>query len=236
MIKYINVESIIHKINPIVKYLFELIIILMIPFMDLKSYIVLFLVLIVTVFFSNVGMLYFHRKLTFIFYLLIFLILTSFLFPIFTLSNALLISFRIYLMFGIIIIIVMTTRLSSLIKFFNILFSKVLSKEHTRKLTFIILLIIKFIPLLLIEVDHLMLSFKTRGMYFNQGSVKKRIKFINLFITSFIERIESLIDEFDLIIHAKNIEFNNMDNLKSTQGIKIIDIFVIILLFVIMLI
>jgi energy-coupling factor transport system permease protein len=178
MIKYINIESVIHRINPIVKYLFEIIIILMIPFMDLKNYGLLFLVLILTVFLSNVGLVYFHRKLLFILYILIFLIISSILIPVLTITDALLIGLRIYLMFSIIIIIVMTTRLSSLIKFFNVFFSKFLTKDHSKKLTFIVLLIIKFIPLLLLEVDHLMLSFNTRGIYFNQGSIKKRIKFI----------------------------------------------------------
>lgn len=230
MIKYINVDSIIHKINPIIKYLFELIVILMIPFMDVKSYLVVFVVLIITVFLSKVGFFYFHRKLLFVLYIMMMLLLISLIIPGFTMTLAILIGFRIYLMFGIIIIVVMTTRLSSLIKFFNVIFRKFLSVDNTRKLTFIVLLIIKFIPLLMLEVDHLMLSFNTRGVHFNQGSIKKRVKFIQVFTLSFIERIENLIDEFDLIVHAKNVGFNNMDHLKVSHQIKLIDIFVIIVL------
>ncbi len=216
---YLNHNSILHRINPILKYGFLIIWFMTIPFLTIEQNLVQMIIIQIFVFLGRIPFFYFQKKFRFLIPLVIvtfiFLKLYPFIYPGFAFTMGL----RLYIMFAMVLVINSTTPLLELIGLFDLLTRKVLRVKNIQEIMLIFILVINFLPLIINEIIKINQSLKSRNIEIKKG----RMKYLKLSLNALLLRMDHLIDELELIFFTRNITVKNINNLNFEQKINLID-------------
>lgn len=207
--KYMPLESFIHSINPLIKYFINIILVLL-PFMSGVDYAFLVIFLYTSVILANINLFYFHRGLKFLIYLYVVIGLLTLIYPNMGIDFLITSMIRIYIVVSYALLVIMTTKFSDLVLFFNLLFR--FFKPKTReKLLFIIILILSFIPIILKNLAATKMALKSRGLNFKANNFIQSSTFL---FTTLLKNIDVLTDSYDLAIYGRGINQSNVTYLK----------------------
>ncbi len=212
---YLNHNSILHRINPILKYGFLIIWFMTIPFLTIPQNLVQVIIIQIFIILGKIPFCYFQKKFRYLIPLVIitylFLKLYPFIYPEFAFTLGL----RLYIMFGMVLVINSTTPLLELIGLFDLLTRKVLRMKNIQEIMLIFILVINFLPLIINEIIKINQSLKSRNIEFKNN----RMKYLKLSLNALLLRIDHLVDELELIFFTRNITVNNINNLNFEQNI-----------------
>lgn len=226
--KYMPIDSFMHRVNPLIKYFINIILVLSLPFLDPQNYIFIILFLYVSVKLAKISLIYFHRGLSFLIYLYIVILFITILYPNMDAAFFFTSVVRIYIVVGYALLIIMTTKFSDLIIFFNLIFS-FLNDKNREKLLFIVILTLSFIPIILKKLSDTRLALRSRGLNFK---VKNFVISTQYLFTTLLKNIDILTDSYDLAIYGRNINQENIKYLKLKHDVKISHI-IYIMIFVV---
>ena len=181
--KYIYKDSLIHKINPLIKVLAILLILLSSIFFNLIQNILLLLVILIMIYISKVDKTTYLKNIYgfryFIIGILVIYILSR-------LNILLILNNLIKIIINILItsLLLYTTTINELNYGLNILLKPLkYIKINYNKISVIIIITIKFIFIVFEETDKLFKAYKNRGLKFN-GNIKEKINKISMFLST----------------------------------------------------
>lgn len=207
--KYMPLESFIHNVNPLIKYFINIILVLLLPFMSGVDYVFLVIFLYTSVILANINLFYFHRGLKFLIYLYLIIAVLTLIYPNMGVDFLVTSMIRIYIVVSYALLVIMTTKFSDLVLFFNLLF-RFLKPETREKLLFIIILILSFIPIILKNLTATKTALKSRGLNFKASNFIQSSTFL---FTTLLKNIDFLTDSYDLAIYGRGISHNNISYL-----------------------
>lgn len=228
--KYMPLNSFIHRINPLIKYFINIILVLSLPFLSSFDYVFLLIFLYISVLVAKISLIYFHRGLKFLVYLYLIIALLTVIYPNMGIDFLLTSMVRIYIVVSYALLVIMTTKFSDLVLFFNLLF-RFLKPQTREKLLFIIILILSFIPIIFKNLASTKTALKSRGLNFRANNFILSATFL---FTTLLKNIDVLTDSYDLAIYGRGINKDNIAYLnfkyKTTPAqIIYVTIFVVIL-------
>ncbi len=226
---YIDGNSILHRVNPVVKYALMLAFFFSLPFTNFYENLVYALLIQLLIVVNKLPYRYIQRKMLFIIPMTIFFAVGMLFYPLLPISFALKLGLRLYIMLSMILVINMTTPINELLGIFNGIIRRFTSKETTENMTMIFLLVINFIPLIISEMGKVNQSLKSRRITIKNKSMKKNMFYLSSFVSAMVRRLDVLIDEFDLVFYARNITVDNLVHIQKANKYNLIDgIFIII--------
>lgn len=251
---FINTKSIVHKIDPRIKLIFNFIFVLLIFFS--KSYVslsILFFLIITIICFTKIPFKVYLKNLKgIIFFILITFFINAFFLdgtPIFKigflkvtyegLNISLIASIKLILLVLISTTLLFVTSNSDLTLALEKLMAPLkIFKINVRDFATIITISLKFIPILLEETNKLIIAHKVRGSDINSGSIFKKAKklsniLVPLFVSSF-KRADDLYIAMESRCYNYDCKKTRMKTLK-VKSIDIMSIFVIIIISLIVL-
>ena len=181
--KYIYKDSLIHKINPLIKIITILLILISSMFFNLIQNIVLLLLIILMIYLSKIDKKTYIKNIYgfryFIIGILVIYILSR-------LSIIVILNNIIKIIINLLVtsILLYTTTINELNYGLNILLKPLkYLKVNYNKISIIIIITIKFIFMVFEEADKLFKAFKNRGLKFN-GNIKTKIDKISMFLST----------------------------------------------------
>lgn len=229
--RYIFKDSIIHKINPIIK-LISLIFITIICLTNNAFENTLILLLIISIIsFTKIDYKYFYKNIFGLRYLILSILFIDIIFniDIVIILNSILKLVAVVLYSN---VFMTTTTINELLYSLNKLLKPLKKiKIDINKLTIIITIAIKFIPLVTEQADNIFKSFKSRGLNFKNDKIKN----IKIFLTTLFYSLLKKADDIANILEIRNFNINGIIKLNSYK-IKYYDILFLISEFVIVII
>lgn len=215
--KYLPIKSFMHEIHPLLKYFISMIIVISLPFLDNFEYIFLILFLFTSIKLAKIQLLFFHRGLVFLLYLYAIIAFLVIIYPNMYLDFLFTSIIRIYIVTSYSLLVIMTTKFSDLIIFFNLIFS-MFKEDKKEKLSFTVLLTLSFIPIIIQQLSDTKKALNSRGLNFKISNFIISSKFLFLCL---IRNIEKLTDDYDLSIYGRNITYKNVQNIEKTYELTI---------------
>ena len=181
--KYIYKDSLIHKINPLIKVLAILLILLSSIFFNLIQNILLLLVILIMIYISKIDKITYLKNIYGFRYFLIGILIIYILSRI---SIVVILNNLIKIIINVLItsLLLYTTTLNELNYGLNILLKPLkYLKVNYNKISIIIIITIKFIFMVFEETDKIFKAFKNRGLKFD-GNIKIKINKISMFLST----------------------------------------------------
>lgn len=231
--QYIKLDSIIHDLNSGLKYLTYIIVALSLPFMSLRNELALIVLINIFVLLAHIPLGYFTKKLWIV---PIFALMSSIfilIFPNVGWTLIIIVAIKVYIMFAFLMLVVMTTPMNDFTMLTYFLCSKFFKKEQAQQYTLVVMLVINFIPIFVTEITKINMSMKAKGITLLKGGMMQKIRNLIIFFKILLYRIDNLIDEYDLILHGRNINISNVDNISEKQRVSYKDIIFTVLCLVI---
>lgn len=226
---YIEGNSFLHKVNPGLKYVLLIIFFVTLAFTNMRQDIVYIILIQFIILLNGLPIRYINRQMLFIIPMTIFVAFGLLFYPLLPLSFALLLAMRLYIILSLVLIINMTTPIVELLGLFSGMIKPVVSNETRKNMTMIFLLVINFIPLILGEISKINQSLRSRHITIKNRSMNKNLFYLSSAVSALVNRLDVLIDEYELVFYARNINVNNVDNLKQKKRLNLRDcIFTII--------
>ncbi len=220
---YIDGNSFLHRLNPVVKYTLMLLFFFALPFSNFYENIVYALLIQLLIVLNRLPYRYIQRKMAFIIPMTIFFAIGMIFYPLLPLSFALKLGLRLYIMLSLILTINMTTPINELLGIFNGIIRRFTNEQTTETMTMIFLLVINFIPLIISEMGKVNQSLKSRRITIKNKNIKKNMFYLSSFVTAMVRRLDVLIDEFDLVFYARNITVSNLAYIQKEKNYQILD-------------
>ncbi len=212
---YIDQDSFLHRVNPAIKYVLLIVFLFSLAFSNFEEDL-LFIVLIQgLIFLGRLPYFYIQRKMLFIIPLTLFIALGTLLYPAFTVEIAINIGLRFYIIVSLVLIMNMTTPIISLLGLFSGIVKRFTSEDNAANITMIFLLVINFIPLIFSEMSKVNQSLNSRRISIKNKNISKNMFYLTTFCRALVNRIDVLIDEYELVFYARNISVHNINNINQ---------------------
>lgn len=220
--KYYNIESAMHNMNPLFK-LISLIIYCILLFIieDVSLIIVMALLLMILISFSNINYIYYFKSLKLILPLIIFIIIINTIFNVsFVYTSISILKLILLILYS--SMISFSTSLKDINNSLNkLLYPLCVFGINTSKVSFSLSLSIRFIPIIFEQGSKIMKSQASRGLDFKNGNLVEKIKSIKsiifpMFLLSF-KRSDDLADFMEIRLYK-------FEAVKSKTKIKDLDV------------
>lgn len=230
---YLEGNSFLHKVNPALKYIMMIMFIFSLTFSSVNEAICYIILIQLIILLNRLPYIYIQKKMLFIIPLTLFTAVGLLLYPLLPMKFALVLAVRIYLMLSVVLIVNMTTPLIELLGLFSGMIRHFVKQETAQVMAMIFLLVINFIPLVIGEIAKVNLGLASRQLTIKNRSIKKNIFYLSTFVQSLVNRLDVLIDEYELVFYARNISVENIENIRKERKYQIIDFTFIVIVVVI---
>lgn len=227
--RQIPVESVISKLNPLIKIGCLLTILINTTNnSNIASLLVSNLCLIIIVVLSKMPISYFLKQIKYIF------IFISFFFLIAFISNQpsayyIIVFLKFFATFGLLITFMATTNMLVFINDFNAILSKFIDEEKSVKFSFFLFSIINIIPILLHQLNIIYQTMKLKGVNFNHRNLITRFKNYSLLLIPFMRNIDSIAEQMSLAYNSRELTQTKLFSLQKKISVKVADILLIII-------
>lgn len=224
--KYIYKDSLIHKINPLIKVLAILLILLSSIFFNLIQNILLLLVILIMIYISKIDKIIYLKNIYGFRYFLIGILIIYILSRI---SIVVILNNLIKIIINLLItsLLLYTTTLNELNYGLNILLKPLkYLKVNYNKISIIIIITIKFIFMVFEETDKIFKAFKNRGLKFD-GNIKIKINKISMFLSTLFYLLLKKSNDISNTLMIRNCDLEKLVK-KDKIKINYLDILFII--------
>lgn len=224
--KYIYKDSLIHKINPLIKILVILLILLSTIFFNLIQNILLLLVILIMIYISKIDKITYLKNIYGFRYFLIGILIIYILSRI---SIVVILNNLIKIIINLLItsLLLYTTTLNELNYGLNILLKPLkYLKVNYNKISIIIIITIKFIFMVFEETDKIFKAFKNRGLKFD-GNIKIKINKISMFLSTLFYLLLKKSNDISNTLMIRNCDLEKLVK-KDKIKINYLDILFII--------
>ena len=223
--KYIYKDSLIHKINPLIKIITILLILISSIFFSLIQNIVLLLLILLMIYISKIDKITYLKNIYGFRYFLIGILV---IYILSRLSIIVILNNLIKIIINLLVtsLLLYTTTINELNYGLNILLRplKCLKINHN-KISVIIIITIKFIFMVFEEADQIFKAFKNRGLKFD-GNIKEKINKISMFLSTLFYLLLKKSNDISNTLIIRNCDLEKL--IKKDKKINYLDLLFII--------
>lgn len=223
--KYYQTNSLIHKLNPIIKVISTIVFVILCFLLNTKEeVVVLSIFTLILLLLSNIPFNIFIKSLKSLTVFLIFMVIVDLLIKV-KIDIILFMVVKIVLVVLYTSLLILTTKMFDLTASLEKVFSPLkILKLPVNKIALSLTLALRFIPSIIDEANNILFAYKTRGIDYNEANIKNKLKIIsNILMPMFILSIRKA-DNLALVMEARNYDVNGKRSSLNKWQLKLTDI------------